>query len=189
VLEGSPWNKVMHVACVRVLNGTERCASFQVVMLGSGHPSLEQALKAAEREHPDFFRGIVQFSEPLAHQIMAAADILLMPSRFEPCGLNQMHAMRYGTVPVVHATGGLQDTVLDVTPFSQGAAANGTGWTFSPASDAELIAAVKDAVHVYRSKPERWRNIQLAGMLSDWGWGRAAQSYEAVVRATLAPVK
>ena len=69
----------------------------QIVMLGSGHPNLEHQMKAAERDHPDFFRGVVQFSEPLAHQIMAASDMLLMPSRFEPCGLNQMHAMRYGT--------------------------------------------------------------------------------------------
>ena len=159
----------------------------QIVMLGSGHPNLEQQMKAAERDWPDFFRGVVQFSEPLAHQIMAASDMLLMPSRFEPCGLNQMHAMRYGTVPIAHATGGLQDTVLDVTPFAQGTKAHGTGWTFSPASDEAMIAAVASAVGVYRDNHERWENIQLAGMNSDWGWGHAAQSYESVVRSVLSP--
>lgn len=155
-------------------------------MLGSGHPHLEHAMVEAERDHPDFFRGIVKFSEPLAHQILAAADILLMPSRFEPCGLNQMHAMHYGTVPVAHATGGLQDTILDVSPFAEGDMAYGTGWTFTPASDKALVAAVKAAVEVYREQPARWRDIQQTGMMTDWGWSRAAELYETVIKATLA---
>lgn len=154
-------------------------------MLGSGHPHLEHAMVQAEEDHPDFFRGIVKFSEPLAHQILAAADILLMPSRFEPCGLNQMHAMRYGTVPVAHATGGLQDTILDVSPFAEGDVAYGNGWTFTPASDKALVAAVKAAVEVYRDQPARWRDIQETGMTTDWGWGRAAELYESAIACTL----
>ena len=159
---------------------------LQVVMLGSGHPHLEHAMVGAEKDHPDFFRGIVKFSEPLAHQILAAADILLMPSRFEPCGLNQMHAMRYGTVPVAHATGGLQDTILDISPFAEGGMAHGNGWTFTPASDKALVAAVRSAVEVYREQPARWRDIQRSGMTTDWGWSRAAELYETVIRCTLA---
>lgn len=80
------------------------------------------------------------------------------------------------------------DTVLDISPFPKGSSAHGTGWTFTPASNIALIGAVKEAVQVFKHDHERWENIQLAGMLSDWGWGRAAQSYEAVIRSVLAPV-
>jgi starch synthase len=122
--------------------------SVQVVMLGSGNPSLEDRLRHAQAEHPDYFRGVVRFSETFAHRIIAASDILLMPSRFELCGLNQMYALRYGTVPVECATGGLRDTIRDASPFSRGTEALGTGWTFSPATPAALAGAVKRAVQV-----------------------------------------
>jgi starch synthase len=161
---------------------------LQIVMLGSGHPHLEDAMRTAQEENPDFFRGIVMFSEPLAHLIMASADILLMPSRFEPCGLNQLHAMRYGTIPVAHATGGLQDTIQDVSPFPKDGAATGTGWTFSPATPRALLSAVSSAVQVYRKEPERWKRIQEEAMKMDYSWGRAASLYERVLRSTLAKV-
>ena len=161
----------------------------QIVMLGSGHPNLEDALNRANEEHPDFFRGVVKFSEGLAHRIIAGSDILLMPSRFEPCGLNQMYALRYGTVPVACATGGLRDTIDDVSPFSQGDEALGTGWTFPSATPAALVAAVGRAVDVYRDEPKRWRNIQLRGMAQDFGWSRAARAYEQVVRLALSGVE
>jgi glycogen synthase len=139
-------------SCSHTSVGLGRCSrampSVQVVMLGSGNPSLEDRLRHAQAEHPDFFRGVVQFSEIFAHRIIAASDILLMPSRFEPCGLNQMYALRYGTVPVACATGGLRDTILDISPFSRGTEALGTGWTFSPATPAALASAMKRAVQV-----------------------------------------
>jgi starch synthase len=160
----------------------------QVVMLGSGHPHFEDTLKQAQEQHPDFFRGIVRFSEELAHRIVAASDILLMPSRFEPCGLNQMYALRYGTVPVACATGGLRDTIEDVSPFEHGEEAFGTGWTFSPATAQALVATMKRAVSVYRNNPRRWRSIQVKGMEKDFGWSRAARSYEEVIRSTLPDV-
>ncbi|KAG2499011.1 hypothetical protein HYH03_003197 [Edaphochlamys debaryana] len=90
----------------------------QVVMLGSGAPDYEEAFRSAAAAYPANVRAHVGFSVPLSHKIMAASDILLMPSRFEPCGLNQLYAMRYGTVPVAHGTGGLRDTIDDVNPFS-----------------------------------------------------------------------
>ena len=166
--------------------GTHATTSLQVVMLGSGHPHFEEALKEAQRDHPDFFRAIITFSEKLAHRIIAASDILLMPSRFEPCGLNQMYALRYGTVPVACATGGLRDTIDDVSPFEDGAEPRGTGWTYSPATPAALVSAMKRAVAVYRDEPERWRQLQVAGMAEDFGWHRAALAYEEVFRAASA---
>lgn len=91
-----------------------------MVMLGSGVPEYEQQMRRVEQERPDHFRGWVGFSIPVSHRIMAGCDILLMPSRFEPCGLNQLFAMRYGTIPIAHATGGLRDTIEDYNPFAEG---------------------------------------------------------------------
>ena len=106
---------------VEGLHGTAAwCCLVQVVMLGSGVPEYEQQMRRAEQERPDAFRGWVGFSIPVSHRIMAGCDILLMPSRFEPCGLNQLFAMRYGTIPIAHATGGLRDTIEDYNPFAQG---------------------------------------------------------------------
>ena len=93
-----------------------------MVMLGSGSAKYEAAMRAAEAAHRPSFRGWVGFSVPLAHRILAACDVLLMPSRFEPCGLNQLFAMRYGTVPIAHATGGLRDTIASYDPDAAGAA-------------------------------------------------------------------
>lgn len=89
-------------------------------MLGSGVPEFEQRMRQEEQERPDHFRGWVGFSVPVSHRIMAGCDILLMPSRFEPCGLNQLFGMRYGTIPIAHATGGLRDTIEDYNPFANG---------------------------------------------------------------------
>ena len=89
-------------------------------MLGSGVPEFEQRMRQEEQERPDHFRGWVGFSIPVSHRIMAGCDILLMPSRFEPCGLNQLFGMRYGTIPIAHATGGLRDTIEDYNPFADG---------------------------------------------------------------------
>ena len=93
----------------------------QMVMLGSGSAKYEAAMRAAEAAHRATFRGWVGFSVPVAHRIMAACDVLLMPSRFEPCGLNQLFAMRYGTVPIAHATGGLRDTIHSYNSDAAGA--------------------------------------------------------------------
>jgi starch synthase len=105
-----------------------------------------------------------------------------MPSRFEPCGLNQMYSMRYGTVPVVHATGGLADTVRTVSPDEPG----GNGWAF-PTLDAESFAqAVSFAILTYTRFPKAWREIQRAGMTTDFSWNRSAALYETVYEQVLA---
>ncbi|KIY97962.1 starch synthase [Monoraphidium neglectum] len=151
----------------------------QVVMLGSGAPDYEAALQEATKTYGFFFRAVVGFSVPLAHRLMAGCDILLMPSRFEPCGLNQLYAMRYGTVPVAHATGGLADTIDDVSAFDGGE--EGTGWTFSPATLDALAGAVAAAVRCYRSSPAAWGAVVRRGMAADHSWEGAAEQYEKVL--------
>ncbi|CAI5526397.1 unnamed protein product, partial [Closterium sp. Naga37s-1] len=154
--------------------------NVQFVMLGSGEPDLEEWMKWAEGAYPDKFRGWVGFSVPMAHRITAGCDILLMPSRFEPCGLNQLYAMRYGTVPVVHATGGLRDTVEDFNPFANGGAGAGTGWSFSPLTQEAMMGALWTAIQTYREHGESWEGLIQRGMTQDMSWNRAAQQYEQI---------
>lgn len=153
----------------------------QLIVLGSGGAAYEDFVRRIAREHPQRARGFVGFSEPLAHRIEAGADLFLMPSRFEPCGLNQLYSMRYGTVPVVHATGGLADTVETWEP----ATGRGTGWAFREFSNDAFAQAVGWALHTYANHPEAWRAIQQNGMRRDFGWNRAAELYEALYSAAI----
>ncbi|KAI3726104.1 hypothetical protein L1987_65901 [Smallanthus sonchifolius] len=148
----------------------------QLVMLGTGRPDLEQTLREMENRYPEKIRGWVGFSVKMAHQITAGVDILLMPSRFEPCGLNQLYAMSYGTVPVVHAVGGLRDTVQPFDPFNE----SGLGWTFNRAETGQLIHALGNCLLTYREYKQSWKGIQQRGMMQDLSWNNAAQHYEEV---------
>jgi starch synthase len=153
-------------------------AGAYIVSLGSGEPEYEgffQRLKEGAPERVGVYRG---FNEPLAHQIEAGADIFLMPSLFEPCGLNQMYSMRYGTVPVVRATGGLDDTVEQFDPET----GEGTGFKFGPYSAHALLDKVREALYWY-ARPEQWRRIQSNGMAVDNSWGAAARKYVRVYHA------
>nr|ACC86845.1 starch synthase IIb precursor [Sorghum bicolor] len=149
----------------------------QLVMLGTGRPDLEDMLRRCEAEHNDKVRAWVGFSVPLAHRITAGADVLLMPSRFEPCGLNQLYAMAYGTVPVVHAVGGLRDTVAPFDPFND----TGLGWTFDRAEANRMIDALHHCLNTYRNFKESWRGLQERGMAQDLSWDHAAVLYEDVL--------
>jgi starch synthase len=149
----------------------------QLVMLGSGRGDLERMLQHLEWAHNDKVRGWVGFSVPMAHRITAGADVLVMPSRFEPCGLNQLYAMAYGTVPVVHSVGGLRDTVTPFDPFGDA----GLGWTFDRAEAHKLIEALGYCLDTYRKYRESWRRIQERGMSQDLSWDHAAQLYEEVL--------
>ncbi|XP_011098635.1 granule-bound starch synthase 2, chloroplastic/amyloplastic isoform X3 [Sesamum indicum] len=151
----------------------------QLVMLGTGRPDLEQMLRQFEGQYNDKVRGWVGFSVKTAHRITAGADILLMPSRFEPCGLNQLYAMRYGTIPVVHAVGGLRDTVQPFNPFEE----SGLGWTFARADGNELMHALGNCLLTYHQYKESWEGLQKRGMLQDLSWDSAAQNYEEVLVA------
>jgi starch synthase len=121
----------------------------------------------------------IGFDERLAHLIEAGADLFLMPSRFEPCGLNQMYSLRYGTVPVVRATGGLDDTVVDVGEGD----GKGNGFKFAEYSPAALVATVRRALTAYRNRAA-WKKIQQAGMRLDHSWDASAREYVKVYRRT-----
>lgn len=151
----------------------------QLVMLGTGRHDLEEMLRNFECRHSDKVRGWVGFSVQTSHRITAGADILLMPSRFEPCGLNQLYAMTYGTVPVVHAVGGLRDTVQPFDPFSE----SGLGWTFDSAEKNKLIHALWNCLLTYRQYKKSWEGLQRRGMTQDLSWDHAAAKYEDVLVA------
>ncbi|GAB2287842.1 Sucrose synthase [Dionaea muscipula] len=152
---------------------------LQLVMLGTGRPDLEQMIKQFESQYQDKARGWVGFSVKTAHRITAGADILLMPSRFEPCGLNQLYSMTYGTIPVVHAVGGLRDTVQPFNPFND----SGLGWTFDRAESGKLIHALGNCLLTYRDYKKSWEGLQRRGMSQDLSWDHAAQYYEEVLVA------
>ncbi|KAK8301182.1 hypothetical protein V6Z12_D04G004200 [Gossypium hirsutum] len=153
---------------------------LQFVMLGSGDPLYEDWMRSAENTYRDKFRGWVGFSVPISHRITAGCDILLMPSRFEPCGLNQLYAMRYGTVPVVHATGGLRDTVENFNPYAGEGRGEGTGWTFSPLTKDCMLNALKTAIRTYRDHKSTWEGLMRRCMQKDFTWENAAIQYEQV---------
>ncbi|KAJ8486134.1 hypothetical protein OPV22_018619 [Ensete ventricosum] len=151
----------------------------QLVMLGTGRPDLEEVLRRSEIENHDKVRGWVGFSVKMAHRITAGADILLMPSRFEPCGLNQLYAMKYGTVPVVHAVGGLRDTVAPFDPVTE----TGYGWAFERAESGMLVRALGDCLNTYWNHKRSWEGLQTRGMTQDLSWDAAAKHYEEVLVA------
>ncbi len=144
--------------------------SFAV--LGTGDVRYEKMLRDLAAAEPDRFMVKIGFDEALAHLVEGAADLFLMPSQFEPCGLNQMYSMRYGTVPVVRATGGLADTVTDYND----AAGTGTGFSFEPYTAAALMGAMERARAVF-ANPIRWKSLQVAGMRQDFSWDRSAREY------------
>ena len=148
------------------------------VMLGSGDRGYEELLRALARRFPARVSTAIGFDERLAHLIEAGSDVFLMPSRFEPCGLNQMYSQRYGTVPVVRATGGLDDTVLDVDE----ARGRGTGFKFLEYAPWALQGALERALAAYQD-PAAWRQIQQAGMRRDSSWDASAREYVKVYRA------
>lgn len=152
----------------------------QFVMLGSGDPQFEGWMRATELAYKDKFRGWVGFNVPISHRITAGCDILLMPSRFEPCGLNQLYAMRYGTVPVVHDTGGLRDTVKNFNPYAPEGSGEGTGWTFSPLTKESMLTALRVAIGTYREHKCSWEGLMKRGMQTPCSWENAAIQYEQV---------
>jgi starch synthase len=141
----------------------------QLVLLGTGERRYEAMLRALAERHPGTLALSVGFDEGLAHLIEAGADLFLMPSRFEPCGLNQMYSQRYGTPPIARATGGLVDTVSDAE----------TGFLFARPASGELIGAVRRALQLWRDAP-RWREMQRRAMERDFSWAAPARHYAAL---------
>lgn len=149
--------------------------SVQLVILGHGDHRYEQALDSAAARYPGWLAVRIGYDEALAHGIEAGADMFLMPSRFEPCGLNQMYSLRYGTVPIVRRVGGLADTVIDAMP-AQLRAGTATGIVFDAADPAALGVAVDRALALFRDRAA-WRRLALTGMRQDFSWKRSAAEY------------
>jgi starch synthase len=144
-----------------------------MVILGTGDSGLQQQFQDACKLYKNAFSFIGRFDDRLARQIIAGADMLLIPSRYEPCGLTQLYAMKYGTVPVVRTTGGLNDTVSELNVIT----GEGTGFTFKHADSADCLTAIQNAVDVYRRLPLIWERVMSNGMFMDFSWENAAQNY------------
>jgi starch synthase len=145
---------------------------FQVVFLGTGNPNLEQSALRLEQDFPDKIRAKIMYSEKLSRHIYAGADGLLMPSRYEPCGLSQMIAMRYGCIPIARSTGGLSDTIHDQSDTDES-----TGFLFKPASPEAVADAILRAINLYTLDPDGWKSMQIRGMRQDFSWDRSAIQY------------
>ncbi|HEY3296032.1 MAG TPA: glycogen synthase GlgA [bacterium] len=152
----------------------------QLVLLGSGDPYFEHLFREAAHVFPDRLAVHIGYDEDFSHQIEAGADMFLMPSKFEPCGLNQMMSMRYGTLPIVRATGGLADTVID----AGAGASKGTGFSFSDYTPEALLQTVKRATAA-RADATLWRALQTNAMAQDFSWKRSAKRYMDLYAKTL----
>lgn len=159
-----------------MLPGLIRENQTQLVILGSGDPELETALRKETERHPDRVAIYIGYDEQLAHRIEAACDCFIMPSRFEPCGLNQLYSLRYGTVPIVHRTGGLADTVVDATPRNllDGVA---TGFVFDRPEKESLWRAMERAIQFRKRPGVWWENLAVNGMKQDFSWDASASHY------------
>jgi starch synthase len=156
----------------------------QVVVLGRGVHALEGTLVEVAQRFPGQLAVVVGYNEELAHQVLAGADMLLAPARFEPCGLTQMYALRYGTVPIVSRVGGLRETVVDTMPHSL-ADGTATGFVFDEQTVGGLVGAVDRALEAYRTQ-RAWRTVQCSGMKVDFSWARSAGKYEQIYAALAA---
>jgi len=159
----------------------------RLAILGTGDAAVEHGWRALAAAHPGRIAAQIGFDESLAHLIEAGADMFLMPSRFEPCGLNQMYSLAYGTPPIVRATGGLADTVVDCTAGSL-ADGSANGFSFTAATATALLEATGRAIESWRDA-DLWRTLQRNGMTRDWGWGTAARRYVELYRSVRAGIR
>lgn len=148
----------------------------QWVFLGDGREDYHQALRRLALTHKERVSAILHFDDALSHQIEAGADIFVMPSHYEPCGLNQMYSLRYGTPPVVRGTGGLADTICDTTPTTL-AEGRANGFIFEGYESVELEAALRRACDLWTHRPADWAKLVQTGMRQDWSWARSAREY------------
>jgi starch synthase len=164
----------LSVDALRILlqSNSPGTSEFQAIFLGTGNPTLEHAVQRLELDYPGRVCAKIIFDERLSRHIYAGADMLLMPSRYEPCGLSQMIAMHYGCVPVARATGGLSDTIQDPSVTDQS-----TGFLFKHASPEALADAIQRALTVYVHDPYTWQEMQIRGMQQDFSWDRSALEY------------
>ena len=145
----------------------------QMVVLGTGDWQYEEAFRHAQSQYPGRFAAQLTYSAPLSTMIYAGADLFLMPSVSEPCGLSQMIAMRFGTIPVVRETGGLKDTVVPYNKFD----GTGRGFTFANINAGDMVWVLREAVDLYHSNKKAWRALQREGMTADFSWDNSARQY------------
>ncbi len=168
------------------LKGLNYCLdeNWQAIILGTGNSVVEDMARNLEKNHPTRVRSIIDFDNKLAHQLYAGADIFMMPSRYEPCGLSQMIAMRYGCIPVARATGGLVDTIVHVSHTTRGA----TGFLFQDPYPSVFARTLRRALTYYH-KPEAWRLLQNNGMALDFSWEASARKYIAAYQSLISNKK
>jgi starch synthase len=148
---------------------------LELIVLGTGHERHQRTLTELADHYRQKLSVRLMYDNRLAHLVEAGSDMFVMPSRYEPCGLNQLYSLRYGTVPIVRATGGLADTITDVGRSGEG----GNGFSFQDYTGPALAATVARAVALYGDK-RRWKKLLTSGMAQDWSWARAAKEYEAL---------
>ena len=158
---------------------------MQLVALGTGEPELEYAFWRLDQDFPDKAAVFLQFDAALAQQIYAGCDIFLMPSHFEPCGMGQMMAMRYGALPLVRETGGLADTVVN---YDNADAEEGTGFVFQWQEPAAVEGTLNWAIDVYYQNPRAWKRMQERGMSTDFSWNKSAGEYKQMYRQAIRKV-
>lgn len=163
-----------------LIESIERVMTMDVsmIVLGSGEPEYEKALLELSERFPGHLRIDFGYNNPLSHKIMAGADMFLMPSRYEPCGITQMAALKYGTVPIVHKTGGLADTIDNWNGET------GNGFVFENYSSEALVGTIKKAVDAYRQK-KIWKRIMGNGMACDFSWQRSAVQYHELYQSII----
>ena len=165
-----------------VLQAAEKILALdlQLVILGTGHKEYHRQLRTLQKRHPAKLGLALTFDNGLAHQIEAGADMFLMPSRYEPCGLNQMYSLRYGTIPIVRATGGLADTIGDVDEDST----SGNGFVFKEYQAAKMLAAIQRAVKAFGNRG-LWQELMNRAMAADFSWKQSAEKYRQLYQRAL----
>ena len=148
----------------------------QMIVLGTGDWNFEEAFRQAQNQYPGRFAAPIMYSPNLSTAIYGGADIFLMPSISEPCGLSQMIAMRYGTIPVVRETGGLRDSVIPYNKFT----GEGTGFSFANINAHEMTGVLADAVNLYHNDQSAWKGLQKNAMSADFSWTRSAAAYREI---------
>ena len=157
----------------------EQFAKYQLVILGAGESELQNQLLTLAKSHPNRISVTIGFDEPLSHMIEAGSDVFLMPSRYEPCGLNQMYSHRYGTLPLVNCVGGLADTVIDAKDKK-----NGNGFTIDTANTEQLIHGLTRIIEVFKDK-DTWQRLQRRAMQTNYSWNESAAQYRSLYLQTL----
>ena len=157
----------------------DQLVQFQLIILGAGESELQNQLLKLAKSHPDRISVTIGFDEPLSHMIEAGSDVFLMPSRYEPCGLNQMYSHRYGTLPLVNCVGGLADTVVDAKDKK-----NGNGFTIDTANTEQLLHGLTRIIEVFKDK-DTWQRLQRRAMQTNYSWTESAAQYRSLYLQTM----